>query len=134
MRMNDKLRAAVVILAAFTWFSDLSRAADGVISIDQNAAMAGGVTPGDAPGFPITISQPGSYRLSSNLIVPNGLVNGIEIMVDDVVLDLNGFASMGPCLVKRSEGISILSECKSAPFVVGVVGIGIKAGDRVFGV
>ena len=37
-------------------------AVDGVILIDQNKALAGNVTPGDTPGFPVTISLPGSYR------------------------------------------------------------------------
>jgi hypothetical protein len=69
-------------------------AADGVILIDQNRALAGNVTPGDAPGFPVTISQPGSYRLSSNLVVPADS-NGIELTVDGVTLDLNGFAIIG---------------------------------------
>ena len=41
-------------------------AADGVIEINQARAKAGGVTPGDTPLFPVTISQPGSYRLTGN--------------------------------------------------------------------
>jgi hypothetical protein len=45
--------------------------ADGVVYIDQNHALGGGVTPGDAAGFPVTISQSGSYRLSGNLTVPD---------------------------------------------------------------
>jgi hypothetical protein len=28
------------------------------IKIDQDKAIAGGVTPGDVPGFPITLTQP----------------------------------------------------------------------------
>src|SRR5438128_1949460 len=65
-------------------------AVDGVILIDQNRALAGNLTPGDGPGFPVTISQPGSYGLSSNLTVPLGN-HGIEITADGVTLDLNGF-------------------------------------------
>jgi len=37
-------------------------AVDGVVLIDQSHALAGSITPGDAPGFPVTITQPGSYR------------------------------------------------------------------------
>lgn len=70
-------------------------AVDGVVLIDQNRAIAGAITPGDAAGFPISINQPGSYRLSGNLTVPAGL-NGIEINVDGVTLDLNGFLIQGP--------------------------------------
>ena len=71
-------------------------AVDGVIEINQAAALAGGITPCDAPGFPVTISQPGSYRLTSNLIVPDAATNGIQITANDVTLDLNGFSIIGP--------------------------------------
>lgn len=64
------------------------------VAIDQNRAMAGGVTPGDTPGFPVTISIPGSYKLTSNLVVPAGL-SGIVIAASDVSLDLNGFSVTG---------------------------------------
>ena len=37
------------------------------IKIDQDKAVAGGITPGDGPGFPITLTQPGRYVLTSNL-------------------------------------------------------------------
>src|SRR5688572_26812572 len=70
-----------------------NRTGDGVVLINQNRAVNGGVTPGDAPGFPITISRPGSYRLASNLNA-SGLV--IEIVADGVSLDLNGFSIIGP--------------------------------------
>jgi hypothetical protein len=69
-------------------------AVDGVVLIDQNRALAGNVTPGDAPGFPVTLSQPGSYRLSGNLTVPHNL-DGILIATDHVTLDLNGFTIAG---------------------------------------
>src|SRR5260221_3357918 len=47
-----------------------SFATDGVILIDQSKALAGNVTPGDAAGFPVTISRRGSYRLSGALVAP----------------------------------------------------------------
>jgi hypothetical protein len=62
---------------------------DGVVLIDQSHALAGGITPDDAPGFPVTISQPGSYRLSGNLTVPNSNT-AIQITADSVILDMNG--------------------------------------------
>ena len=58
--------------------------------------MAGGVTPGDAPGFPVSINQPGSYVLSSGLTVPDANTTAIEINADHVTVDLNGFAILGP--------------------------------------
>src|SRR5512144_1730857 len=69
---------------------------DGMKLIDQARAFAGGLTPGDAPGFPVTISQPGSYRLSGNLTVPDANTTAIDITSSDVTIDLNGFAIIGP--------------------------------------
>jgi parallel beta-helix repeat protein len=53
-------------------------ATDGVVLIDQARALAG-----------VTISQPGTYRLTSNLAVSGSV--GIVIAADDVTLDLGGF-------------------------------------------
>src|SRR5580704_7633428 len=71
-------------------------AVDGVILIDQNHALAGNITPGDAPGFPVTISQSGSYRLAGNLIVPDVNTSAIVVTAENVSLDLNGFSIIGP--------------------------------------
>lgn len=70
--------------------------AAGVIMIDQAKAEAGGVTAGDAPGFPVTISQPGSYRLMGNLTVGDPAVSAVVIASPNVTLDLNGFVIKGP--------------------------------------
>jgi len=69
---------------------------DGVVLIDQARALAGNVTPGDVPGFPVRISLPGSYRLSGNLTVPDAFTHGFEVVVPDVTIDLNGFSIIGP--------------------------------------
>lgn len=82
-------------------------AVDGIILIDQNRVLAGGITPGDLPGFPATLSQPGSYRLSGNLTVPSGQ-NGIEVSARDITIDLNGFSITTPvqdASVSSSRGI-----------------------------
>ena len=71
-------------------------AVDGVILIDQNKALAGNVTPGDTAGFPVSITQPGSYRLSGNLTVPNADTDAIVISANQVTIDLNGFSIIGP--------------------------------------
>lgn len=68
-----------------------ARAVDGVVLIDQNRALAGNVTPGDRPGYPVTISQPGSYRLASNLTPPLYL-SALEVTAPNVTIDLNGFS------------------------------------------
>ena len=83
-------------------------ASDGVIEINQVRARAGGVTPGDTPLFPVTISLPGSYRLTSNLDVtdasarPGGTLaentTAILVTADNVTIDLNGFTIKGPAV------------------------------------
>ncbi len=70
-------------------------------TIDHTKALAGNVTPGDAAGYPITISRPGHYKLMSNLTVPAGS-KGIEATVPNVTLDLNGFTVSGPGSCTRS--------------------------------
>jgi hypothetical protein len=69
-------------------------AADGEILLSQDKAMTGNVTPGDAAGFPITLTQPGRYRLVGNLLPPNG-VDGIDIQSDNVTVDFDGFTLQG---------------------------------------
>jgi hypothetical protein len=71
-------------------------AAPGVIEISQARALAGGVTPGDGPGFPVTLSEPGSYALASSLVVSATNTTGIDVAADSVAIDLNGFAIVGP--------------------------------------
>lgn len=68
-------------------------AVDGVVLINQNTINSGlPGCPGRNPGkFPISICQPGSYKLSGNLVVTASF-DGIDISSDDVTLDLNGFA------------------------------------------
>jgi hypothetical protein len=85
---------AFALAAMLLALTSRAGAVDGVVLVDQARALAGNVTPGDAPGFPVTLSRAGSYRLSSNLTVPAG-VNGIEITEDNVTLDLNGFTITG---------------------------------------
>jgi hypothetical protein len=93
-------------------------AADGVTLIDQKAASSGKVTPSDTPGFPVTISQSGSYRLSGNLEVPDAATTAIEITADNVTLDLNGFTISGPnvctpnptrCTYSGGPGIGVMA-------------------------
>jgi hypothetical protein len=86
---------ALLALAALAPAPD-ARAADGAIEIDATRAAAGGVTPGDAPGFPVTLSQPGSYVLTSNLVQSNVATALLQVTADDVTIDLGGFVLSGP--------------------------------------
>jgi hypothetical protein len=94
----------------------IAQAVDGTKLISQNSALLGNVTPADAPGFPVTISMPGSYVLSSNLTV-DAFTTAIEIAASHVTLDLNGFAILGP--VDCSGGFP----CAGAPESGGGEGV-----------
>ena len=104
MLSGSRTLALVLTAAALATLAAPAGAVDGLVLIDQNHALAGSVTPGDAPGFPVTISQAGSYRLASNLTVPAG-VNAIEITANDVTIDLNGFSIVGPGVFPGMTGI-----------------------------
>jgi hypothetical protein len=81
--------------------------------IDQASVKAEG-------GFPFKITKSGSYKLTSNLIVPAG-VDGIDVLVPDVTVDLNGFSIIGPVVCTGDDPAT----CPAAS-----TGIGIKAGDE----
>jgi len=52
--------------------------------------------PADCSGFPIYITQQGSYALAENITMPNGCgKNGIVINTANVTLDLRGFTVQG---------------------------------------
>jgi hypothetical protein len=93
-------------------------AVDGIVLINQSNALAGNVTPGDTPGFPVTISVSGSYKLSGNLTVPDASTAGIVIAADFVSLDLNGFSIIGP--VVCSGGPPVTSCSLSSPGANGI--------------
>ena len=100
---RSRVSAVAVSLALSLWLAPRVEAVDGVVLIDQNRALAGNVTPGDFPGFPVTISRPGSYRLSGNLEVTDPDITAIEITADHVTLDLNGFSIQGPLIAARDS-------------------------------
>lgn len=88
--------AVAALLLGNLFLYSQCEAVDGVIEINQVRAQAGEVTTGDTPGFPVTISQPGSYRLTGNLTVSDPDLSAVEITAPDVTLDLNGFTLQGP--------------------------------------
>jgi len=101
MKNDDRksVRRPRVFGALFAGFAVLvaarpAPAVDGVIEINQSRALAGGITAGDSPNYPIRLNTSGSYRLTSNLTA--ALNNsGIEVNADDVTIDLNGFTLTG---------------------------------------
>ncbi|MEM9597407.1 MAG: right-handed parallel beta-helix repeat-containing protein [Acidobacteriota bacterium] len=88
----------LTLTAAFagTFAASAAFAVDGVIEINAASAAVGGITPGDTPGFPVTISEEGSYRLTGNLSTDNSNVDVIRVTSSFVNIDLNGFVISGP--------------------------------------
>lgn len=78
--------------------------ANAQVIITQAKALAGNITPGDAPGFPVTISTPGAYVVGSRLVVPIN-VSGIVVTSAYVDIDLRGFAIQASLGGSRGHGI-----------------------------
>lgn len=102
-------------------------AVDGLILIDQNKALAGSVTPGDAPGFPVSITKSGSYRLSSDLIVPDADTTAIDVTTaaEHVTIDLNGFSIVGPVVCTGSSAGNPVTICTPVPSSTSIFGPGV---------
>ncbi len=70
-------------------------AQDGVLEINQ-LCVETGCFQGDDPGFPVKVTNSGSYRLTSNITVNSANTTAIEaINLDSFTLDLNGFQISG---------------------------------------
>ncbi len=107
-----RFAVSLLRLATLAFLGTASSIACAQATIDQNKALAGNITPGDTPGFPITISVPGHYKLMGNLNVPAGSA-GIRITAPNVTLDLNGFTVRGPGTCSWSSGNYIVT-CSQA--------------------
>jgi hypothetical protein len=81
-------------LAAFISVCLAAPSSAAVILITQAKANAGNVTPGDAAGYPVTITRRGVYQFADNLIA-SANKNGIEINAPDVTIDFAGFSLIG---------------------------------------
>lgn len=87
-----RILAAVAILAVAT----PAQAVDGVLEINQACAVQTGCFAGDTPGFPVTITQDGSYRLTGNLDASSPSMIGIDVTAPlTVTIDFNGFVLKG---------------------------------------
>ncbi len=82
-------------------------ATDGVLEINQTCAVQTGCFAGDTAGLPVTITTAGSYRLTSDLVVPSGqaILCPFSTCPDDVSIDLNGFTIDGTGSI--SNGIQL---------------------------
>jgi hypothetical protein len=91
------------------------------ITIDQIGALAGRISPGDAPGFPITLNRGGHYRLSGDLRVPAN-TSGIVITAPNVTLDLSNHSVSGPVTCSHDK-LTLEVRCDAASRFSAIVGV-----------
>lgn len=88
----------LVALAVVPWFGSSSAFAQGSLAPPGGPAPTmkslAQVEPRTPIAAPTTISNAGSYYLTTNLVGVSGQ-NGVNVNADDVTLDLNGFALIG---------------------------------------
>jgi hypothetical protein len=107
MRANF-LRLCFAAIAAAT--APALFAVDGQVLINQATAASGlpgcGLSPGAISRALISICQPGSYKLSGNIVATDPSKFGIEITAAFVTLDLNGFSISCPAVLScQSSGV-----------------------------
>ncbi|WP_437484939.1 right-handed parallel beta-helix repeat-containing protein [Sorangium sp. So ce1014] len=112
------MKMVSLVVASAIFLPSSALADDGAIPIDA-ACAAVGCGAGDAPGFPVTLTTPGSYVLSSDLVVPSGQT-GVTLIAGSS-LDLNGFAIRGP-VVCTGEPVT---SCSGT-----LTGVGLNLGSR----
>jgi len=112
------------LLAVLLTLAVRAHAVDGVIEINQARVDKGDISPGDTPGFPITISadtassSPNSFRLTGPLFNSTA-ENAIVIISPHVTVDLNGFTVT--CLNPPCAGFGILSDQANITVMNGTV-------------
>ncbi len=95
--------------------------AAGALEINQDCAAVGCFS-GDVAGFPVEITQPGSYVLTSDLVLSNNVAQyAIYVGADSVDLDLNGHVIRGDGSCSGSP----VTACSGATVDYGILANGI---------
>ncbi len=71
---------------------------------------------------PVKITKSGSYQLQTNIVITNADTTAILVTADDVTIDLNGFAIIGPNVCTGSGSTLVCNN--------NGIGIGIDATDK----
>jgi hypothetical protein len=126
------MHSLVLTLVLLLTLATSASASDGVLEINQACATsAGGCFPGDSAGWPVTITQQGSYRLTGNLSLP---LNTTAIQIDsiNVTVDLGGFQVSGPN-VCTGYPVSTCTVVSGAPGIVTSVAYVVVRNGSVTG-
>lgn len=99
-------------------------AGDGRLEINQTCALDSGCFQGDDGGFPVQITEPGSYRLTSNLDLSAAAqpesTHAVLIETSDVSIDLAGFTIAGTNSCTHDAGRPVTG-CDNEGFANGIV-------------
>lgn len=121
----SRTRSILSAVLACLSLSGASLASDGVLEINQSCATQTGCFSGDTPGYPITISSAGSYRLTSNLTGIIANTDGIFLTASRVTIDFNGFSLTGPSagtgVGNGISGTGTIGSAKSTTIKNGVI-------------
>lgn len=104
------------------WLATAAQAGDGRVEINQSCVETGCFAT-DTPGFPVTIQSPGSYVLTSDLVVPDAATSAVFVQSGGATLDLNGFSVRGPVTCSRdnaSQYDATLITCSGSGNGIGV--------------
>ena len=126
--MKNRIATQLTLTLLAVCLASPALATDGVLEINQTCADSTGCFSGDAPGLPVTIdgSAGRSYRLTSDLTVPDENTDGISISTNDVGIDLNNFAITGPVTCSPAIGSVICAPLAGT-------GVGIRGVEYTFG-
>jgi parallel beta-helix repeat protein len=117
-----KMKVAVFFAVAMVLgLAASAGAVDGTIEINQAKVLANGGS------FPFVISKPGSYRLTGNL-TPPGSVDGIDVTVSNVTIDLNGFSITNLAGIPVGINASAAGEVTVENGTIIGFGVGIELG------
>ena len=107
----------VLLLASLPVLAD-----EGVLEINQACATAAtGCVAGDGAGFPVSITQPGSYRLTGDLTPPPASPEALFVRSNDVTIDLNGFTIRGDQSCSDTGAVPNVVSCTGTSVSSGVV-------------
>jgi len=113
------MRNARLVLFWLLLAAEPAFAIDGAIEINQTCAAGDGCFAGDTAGFPVQISVPGSYVLTSDLELASANLSAISVNTDRVSIDLNGFSIKGITTCSGSPNNGTFS-CENAGAGAGI--------------
>jgi hypothetical protein len=110
------MRSTIAVALWLFVLASEALAVDGVLEINHACATNAGCVGGDAAGYPVTIdgSAGRSYRLTSDLALPDQNTDGIVVSSPGVSIDLNGFQ------IVRSSCVGQTTSCLSIGSGIGV--------------